>query len=183
MLTESVADRGMRQEAAQRKSAKEDQVKILIDNVLLAINMNTSMNAVQYIHNHMAKYAPVPDSWRSKNYAFEFVDSIDSVISELRNVKFHTLTVDESTDILLTKMLILYTKFWSYPGNVYKTMFVGTLSLSACDSKSVESAITEFYQENSLDMQQMVMFTSDGEFFADVFHIYWNNIALLIVKI
>ena len=74
MLTESLPDREMRQEAAHRKSAKADQVKMLIDNVLLAINMNTSMNSIQDIHNHMAKYVSMPDSWRSKNYAFDFAD-------------------------------------------------------------------------------------------------------------
>lgn len=83
---------------------KDDQVQILIDNVLFAVNMNISMNAVQDIHNNMAKYVSLPDTWHSKNYVLEFVDSTDSVvkdsiIGELHNAKFHTLTVDESTDI------------------------------------------------------------------------------------
>ena len=104
MLTESAVDRDTRREITLRKNANDEQVKILIDNVLLAINMNASVLAVQDIHDHMAKYTALPDNWRSKNYAFEFVDCIDSVVkddimSELRSVNFHTLTVDESTDV------------------------------------------------------------------------------------
>lgn len=52
----------------------------MIDNVLLAINMNASMLAVQDIHNHLAKYIALPESWHSKNYAFEFVECIDCVV-------------------------------------------------------------------------------------------------------
>ena len=45
--------------------------------------MNASMLSVTDIHDHMAKYLKLPDSWRSKNYAFEFVECIDSVVKEI----------------------------------------------------------------------------------------------------
>ncbi len=74
------------------------QVKILIDNVLLAISMNASMLAVQDIHDHLSKYVSIPESWRSKNYAFEFVECINSVVqevimNEIRQSEFHMLIV------------------------------------------------------------------------------------------
>jgi hypothetical protein len=38
------------------------------------------MLSVQDIHDHLAKYTTIPESWRSNNYAFEFVGCINSVI-------------------------------------------------------------------------------------------------------
>lgn len=65
--------------------------------------MNTSLLSVQDINEHMAKYIKIPESWRSKNYAFTFLEIINSVvkkemIEEINKAEFHTLTVDESTD-------------------------------------------------------------------------------------
>lgn len=93
-----------RERRIQRARSNPEQIKILIDNVMLAINTNMSMLSVQHIHDHMAKYVDLPQSWRSKNYAFEFVECINSVvqtemISSIRNARVHTLIVDESTDI------------------------------------------------------------------------------------
>ena len=76
LLTESTADREMRLELNERQRTSGEQVMTLIDDVVLAISMNASMNSVQLIHNHMAKYVKLPENWRSKNYAFEFVESI-----------------------------------------------------------------------------------------------------------
>ena len=76
-----------------------------MDNVLLAINMNASMLSVQTMYtDHVGKFVSLPDSWRSKNYTFEFVAAINEVVAEeifteLRASLFHTLIVDESTDI------------------------------------------------------------------------------------
>lgn len=156
----------------------------MIDNVLLAISMNSSMLSVQDIHDHMAKYVSIPESWRSKNYAFEFVECINEVvqqeiISDLRNASYHTLIADESTDISVTKMLILYTKFRPLNDLNYKTVFAGILKLTACDSRSIVAAIKNFYANNNLDMQKMVMFTSDG---ASVMLGKDNGVAALLRK-
>lgn len=58
------------------------------------------MLSVQQIHDHMAKYVSIPESWRSKNYAFEFVNSINEVVQNetmfsVKNAPWHTLIVDE----------------------------------------------------------------------------------------
>ena len=97
MLTETVEDHDVRVELDERKKSKSDMVKVWIDNVILAIKMNASMLSVQDIHDHVAKYVTIPENWRSKNYAFEFV--------EMRQSAFHTLIIDESTDISVQKML------------------------------------------------------------------------------
>ena len=151
----------------ERKKANSEEIKILIDNVLLAVKMNISLLSVQDINEHMTKYVKIPDSWRSKNYAFTFLEIINfivkkEIIEEIRRADFHTLTVDESTDISTTKCLILYFKFRCKNSNQYKTIFGGIIKLKTCDSYSIQSEIYKFYADNNIDLQKMVMFTSDG---------------------
>ena len=167
MLTETMQDRETRIELTERKKTKADQVKVMIDSVVLAIKMNASMLSVQDINDHMGKYVKIPQAWRSKNYAFEFVDCINHVIQneisdEFHKSAFHTLIVDESTDISVQKMLILYVKFRPVDTFVCKTVFMCVLKLTACDAISIVAAIKQFYADNQYDLHKMVMFTSDG---------------------
>ena len=167
LLTESTLDRQTKNEINDRQRSVGEQVKILIDNVLLAISMNASMLSVQEIHDHLAKYVTIPESWRSKNYAFEFVECINAVVKEtimndIRNSEFHTLIIDESTDISVSKMLIIYIKYRPAAATCHKTVFAGIMKLTACDSRSIFEAIKQFYLENNVDVQKIVMFTSDG---------------------
>lgn len=150
-----------------KKISDPEQVKVLIDNILLAIKMNASMLSVQQIHDHMAKYASIPESWRSKNYAFEFVNSINEIVQNetmcnVKNAPWHTLIVDESTDITVHKMLVIYIKYREENDVNYKTVFGGIIQLTACTAKDIVQAITQFYFKHGLDMQRMVMLTSDG---------------------
>ncbi|XP_015272828.1 PREDICTED: uncharacterized protein LOC107115600 [Gekko japonicus] len=148
------------------KWSGSEEVKILIDNVLLAVKLNVSMLSVQEIHDHMAKYVKIPASWRSKNYAFEFIGCINSVVkseilNDIRESPFHTLIIDGSTEITVSKMLIMYIKFRKTGGD-HKTVFAGIVKLAACNSAAIVDSIRKFYDENHLDMNRMVMFTSDG---------------------
>ena len=125
LLTEKLADRKARLNHAKRLQTNEEQIRILIDNVLLAINMNASMRSVQTAHVHVGKFISLPDSCRSKNYTFEFVAAInevvaDEIFTELRASLFHTLIVDESTDIAVHKVLVLYFKYRFPNSLVYK---------------------------------------------------------------
>jgi len=66
--------------------------------------MNVSISSVKDIHDHIGKYVSIPESWRSKNYGFEFVECINAVVQievtrDLCNASFHTLIADESTDV------------------------------------------------------------------------------------
>nr|XP_006115242.1 uncharacterized protein LOC102444032 isoform X1 [Pelodiscus sinensis] len=164
---ETTNNRKKKLELMERQRAKPEEIKILIDNVLLAIHMNGSMNCVQSINDHMAKYLPLPASWRSKNYAFKFLESINSVVhaeimSQLRLSSYHTLIIDESADICVNKVLIIYFKFRDAASAAYKTVFGGIIKLSACNAQAITAAIKDFYTLNKLDLMKMVMFTSDG---------------------
>jgi hypothetical protein len=155
----------MRVELAERKKTNVNVIKVLIDNVALAIKMNSSMFSVQDIHDHVANYVTIPEGWRSKNYAFEFVVCIKFVIQtqfleELRKSRFNTLIIDENTDIS-GKKLIFYIKFRPESEVIFKTAFSGIFKLSACDSVSIATAIKKFYNDSELNLQKMVMCTSD----------------------
>ncbi|CAM5163229.1 unnamed protein product [Eretmochelys imbricata] len=115
----------------------------------------------------MEKYVCIPASWRSKNYAFEFLEIINCIVQndlmhEIASAMFHTLAVDESTDISINRYLILYFKYRSINSADYKTSFGGLLRLQECVAVSIMSAIKEFYKKHQLDLMKMVMFTSDG---------------------
>ena len=66
LLRESAKDREKRNELSHKTKSDPEQVKVLIDNILLAIKMNASMLSAQQIHDHMAKYVSIPESWQSK---------------------------------------------------------------------------------------------------------------------
>uniref|UniRef100_H2Z3E7 Uncharacterized protein n=1 Tax=Ciona savignyi TaxID=51511 RepID=H2Z3E7_CIOSA len=56
------------------KDVRKERIKILINNIFLAIRMNASMLLVQkFTTTWQTKYVSMPQSWRSKNYAFEFI--------------------------------------------------------------------------------------------------------------
>jgi hypothetical protein len=55
-------------------------------------------------------------------------------LEELRKSPFHTLIIDESTDISAQEMLILYIKFRPESEVILKIVFEGILKLSAFDS-------------------------------------------------
>ena len=129
--------------------------------------MNASMLAVQQIHDHMAKYVSIPEHWRSKNYSFEFAESINAVVQNetmcsIRNAPWHTLIIDESTDVTLHKMLVMYFKYREENDVSCKTVFGGIIQLKACTAHDLVKAITDFYSSHELDLQKMVMLTSDG---------------------
>ena len=162
LLTEKLADRTARLDHAKRQQTNKEEICILIDNVLFAINMNALMLSVQTIHDHIGKYVSLPDTWRSKNYTFEFVAAINKVVADeiftkLRASLFHTLIVDESTDIAVHKVLVLYFKYRSPNSLIYKTVFGGIIQLTECHAQALEKAIKDFYIEHEIDLNRLVM--------------------------
>ncbi|CAM2111449.1 unnamed protein product [Caretta caretta] len=152
MILESPAEKQRRQINLERKQSNPEEIKVLIDSVLLAIKMNSSVLSVQDINDHMEKYVRIPASWRSKNYAFEFLEIINCIVQndlmhEIASAMFHILAVDESTDMSLKRYLILYFKYGSINSADYKTSFGGQLQLQECDAVSIVSAVKEFYKK------------------------------------
>ena len=184
LLTEKLADRTAHLDQAKCLQTNEEEIRILNGNVLLAIIMNASMLCVKTIHDHIGKYISLPDSWRSKNYRFEFVTAINKVVpnkifTKLRASLFHTLIVDESTDIVVHKVLVLYFKYRSPNSLVYKTMFGGIIQLTECHAQALKKVIKRFYIEHEIYLNRLVMLTSDG---AAVMLGRWNGLAALLKR-
>ena len=74
--------------------------------------------------------------------------------------------LDENNDIRSTKMLVLYIKYCRPTADdcslMTKTVFAGIVPLARCYSHSILEKIKKFYTTNNIDIQKMVMFTSDG---------------------
>ena len=75
-------------------------------------------------------------------------------MTQLQNSAFHTFIIDESTDISIQKMLIVYFKHRFETEIVCKTIFGGIVKLPECNGISIVTAIKQFYNENGLDLQK-----------------------------
>lgn len=122
---------------------------------------------MQEIHDNVEKYAKIPTSWSRKNHAFKFTEWINCVIknetlTEISKSPFHTLIINESTDITTSKMLMMYVKFGKIADDIHKTVFAGKVKLTACNSAAIVDLIRKLYNENCLDMNHIVMFTLEG---------------------
>ena len=109
----------------ERKQAKPDQIKGLIDSILLVIKINYPLLSVQYINEFKKKHVKLPDSWGSKNYAFEFLVTINLVVEndmfkQIFSANFLTLAINESPNIIVNKCFVLYIKHRPKDCNEYK---------------------------------------------------------------
>ncbi len=59
-------------------------------------------------------------------------------------------------------MLVLYIKFREQNQVAYKTVFAWIVQLAGCSAQHIADAIIKFYIDHWLDLQKMVMLTSDG---------------------
>lgn len=84
-------------------------------------------------------------------------------MTELRKSAFHTLIIAESIDISVKKMQVVYFKYQPETEIVCRAIFGDIVKLSSCESLSVVTAIKQFYFENDLDLQKMVMFTPKSD--------------------
>ena len=86
-------------------------------------------------------------------------------MQNIRQATCHTLIIDESNDISSTKMLI-FVHTVQYTADDWrlmtKTVFAGIIPLARCDSHSILKEIKKFYTTDNIDIQKMVMLTSDG---------------------
>ena len=73
----------------------------------------------------------------------------------------------------------MYFKYRSPNALVYKTVFGGIIQLTACHAQALEQAIKEFYNEHEIDLNRLVMLTSDGAF---VMLSRWNGLVALLKR-
>ncbi|CAI9739042.1 Hypothetical predicted protein [Octopus vulgaris] len=87
ILTETPIERksGVVQEAWKKK-LRAALLIVLVDNVIPAVEMNTSMHPIQGINLHLAKYVNIPQSCHDKNYALKFVEYISVVVQRVEEI-------------------------------------------------------------------------------------------------
>lgn len=69
----------------------------------------------------------------------------NETMCSVQNAPWHTLIVDESTDISVHKMLVLYIKYREENDVNYKTVFGGIIQLTACTAQDiVQTTILSF---------------------------------------
>ncbi|CAM2096193.1 unnamed protein product [Caretta caretta] len=89
--------------------------------------LDSAGQALLDINDHMEKYVRIPASWRSQNFeSLEIINCIvqNDLMHEIASAMFHTLAVDESTDISINRYLILYFKYGSINSADYKLCLV-----------------------------------------------------------
>ena len=89
----------------------------------------------------------------------------------VKNSSFISILIDESNDISMTKNLILYVQYLSKNPVSPQVKFLKNIPLVGCDAESIASVIHSFFEEKGIDMNKLVMLTSDGA----AVMLGWNN--------
>ena len=76
-------------------------------------------------------------------------------------------------------VLVLCFKYRSPNSLVYKTVFGGITQLTVCHAQALKQTIKEFYNKHKININRLVMLTSDG---ATVMLDRWNELAALLKR-
>jgi hypothetical protein len=111
--------------------------------------------------------SPMSHSHRSGYSSWEFVHSLNAVVEQddilsLRNVRIYSLLVDESNDISTVKNLLIYFQFVNTQKCTVEVKFMKALPLKECDATSIAKEILNYFNENELPIEKVILFTSDG---------------------
>ena len=103
----------------------------------------------------------------------------DNIFREVLTSSFHTLIIEESTNIAEQKMVVWYFKYRFPNLLLYKTVFGGIIQLTACNALALEKAIQGYNSNHQIDINCLVMLTSDG---TSVKLGRWNGLAALLKR-
>ena len=111
-------------------------------------------------------FTSTDDSLWQHSFFVNFISLISKkIVDEIASANFHNPTVDENTDISVSKCLILYFK---YRGNSEKVFIEYKLDLGESHSYSLVKLhllslqLKEFYKKYKLELYKMLMRASDG---------------------
>ena len=118
-------------------------------------------------HDHERQRSFLSSTHRTKHSTWEFVHALNSVVEDndvmkLKQANFFSLLLDESNDISVTKNLMLYVQFVNPTLHSVEVMFLKSIPFHNCDADSISTAIVEFFKTKDVDLEKMMMFTSDG---------------------
>ena len=105
-------------------------------------------------------------NYQGKMAAWQFVESLNLVLEgqiteDLKASPYFSLMADESTDISVTKNLILYVRYLK-PDQRSVTRYFKLLSLAQSDAATIYSVISDFLTSKNIPKAKLVGWASDG---------------------
>ena len=97
--------------------------------------------------------------------AWQFVEALNEVvendiIQDLQVCSFYSLMADESTDISVSKNLILYVRYIKSCKSL--TRYLKLITLTQGDAETIYTAISHLLRDNNIDKRKLVGWASDG---------------------
>lgn len=134
----------------------------------LPISFCTKLHEAIYFFGELIDQPNIlPKSHGSNFSTYQFIFAMDEAVLEedvlhLKESNGFTLHVDESTDIVEQKHLMMYITIWNREKSAPETRFLTVVEVKEADSKSILKKITEFFEKVGINMTKMINFTSDG---------------------
>lgn len=110
---------------------------------------------------------PLPERHSSSFSTYEFLcaineDTFNETRQLLRSQDAFSIHIDESTDIVQEKHLMVYATIFDSKQQVSRTIFVALLKLERTKAVDIAEKLTSFFVKNRISLKQITSFTSDG---------------------
>ena len=145
-----------------------DSFVVLFRNVYWLAKENVAILKATSLHD-LAKFNGVSietgSSYCGKMAAWQFVEALNEVvendiIQDLQVCSFYSLMADESTDISVSKNLILYVRYIKSCKSL--TRYLKLITLTQGDAETIYTAISHFLSDNNIEKTKLVGWASDG---------------------
>ena len=144
-----------------------DSLVILCQNVYWLAKENVAILKASSLHD-LAKLNGVSieiTSYQGKMAAWQFVEALnqvveDQILQELKSSPFFSLMADESTDISVSKNLLLYVRYLKQGKSL--TRYLKLASLTQGNAETIYSTISDFLSCNNIEKLNLVGWASDG---------------------
>ena len=83
-------------------------------------------------------------------------------IQSLKQARYFSLLLDESNDVSNAKNLLVYCQYLDSVRKKVEIKFIKLLTLKECDAQAIFTAVTDFFTQNEVAVEKLIMFTSDG---------------------
>ena len=146
-------------------SKTNEDLLVLSRNVYWLAKENIAMLKASSLHD-LAKLNGINIEIANYQGKMQFVESLNIVLEgqiteDLKASPYSSLMADESTDISVTKNLILYIRYLK-PDQRSVTRYFKLLSLAQSDAATIYSVISDFLTSKNIPKAKLVGWASDG---------------------
>ena len=142
-----------------------DSFVVLFRNVYRLTKENVAILKATSLHD-LAKFNGVSietgSSYCGKMAAWQFVEALNEVVENdiIQDLQVCSLMADESTDISVSKNLILYVRYIKSCKSL--TRYLKLITLTQGDAETIYTAISHFLSDNNIEKTKLVGWASDG---------------------